>query len=698
MESRHLTRVAVELVACSFVVLFQELTLIRWLPGQVRVLAYFPNLILIGSFLGLGLGCLRAQGTSLLWLWPASLLAAVALARTLSGIVFTQNSPSEHLFLLYFDLPPGAPIIGDVRPPIVALFMVTAACFVPLGQIVAERLQLFRARSGSLWGYCWDIVGSLVGIVVFTAVGVSGLFPVFWFITLLLGGAIFFLGTWKRLVGFAIAATVISVLAQRAERADRYSPYYALRLVSRTASRSFGVLTNGSLHQVAFDPRNNETLPAYFDRARTGYHQPYALMQRSPRRALVLGAGTGNDVAVLLSHDAESVDAVEIDPVILDLGRRLHPAHPYDSPRVHVFTTDARSFLRESNEKYDLIVFGTLDSMTRLSALSNVRLDNFVYTLESLQAAREHLTSDGGLVMYFYVANTYIDDRLRGMLADTFGQAPVLFAENYNLFNRIYMAGPAFETAEGEGRRQIARALQQRAHADPELPSDDWPFLYLEKRGLSRFYVSTMALLAGIGIASVFAASTAMRSTVAGRKQVDWEMFLFGLGFMLLETSSVTKMNLLWGATWLTSAVVFASILVTILLSTLCMQLRSIPFALGVLGLVATLLAAWALPVHSFLTTRVPTRLVLSLALVGPPIFFASACFAVLFRARAEADTAFGWNLLGAVAGGLLELTSMALGMRALLLLALLASLVALLIWLRREAAQEAPANAALDA
>ena len=54
-----------ELLAASFVVLFQELALIRWLPVEVRVAAYFPNLILIGAFLGLGIGALRAGHGSL---------------------------------------------------------------------------------------------------------------------------------------------------------------------------------------------------------------------------------------------------------------------------------------------------------------------------------------------------------------------------------------------------------------------------------------------------------------------------------------------------------------------------------------------------------------------------------------------------------------------------------------------------------
>ena len=52
--------IALEIFCASFLILFQELALIRWMPGQVRVLAYFPNLILISAFLGLGWNLLGA--------------------------------------------------------------------------------------------------------------------------------------------------------------------------------------------------------------------------------------------------------------------------------------------------------------------------------------------------------------------------------------------------------------------------------------------------------------------------------------------------------------------------------------------------------------------------------------------------------------------------------------------------------------
>jgi len=58
------------------------------------------------------------------------------------------------------------------------------------------------------------------------------------------------------------------------------------------------------------------------------------------------------------------VDAVEIDPAILALGKSQHPERPYDSAQVAVHLTDARNFLKRSQNRYDLILFGALDSHT----------------------------------------------------------------------------------------------------------------------------------------------------------------------------------------------------------------------------------------------------------------------------------------------------------------------------------------------
>jgi hypothetical protein len=675
-------RLAIELLAASFVVLFQELALIRWLPGQVRVLAYFPNLILLSAFLGLGIGCLRAGRADLRWLWLPSLIVLAAAALALSRVVFAQDSGAEHLYLLYYDLPANAPKVRDVRLPILSFFVLGAVSFVSLGQVVAERLEEFRRRARALQGYSWDILGSLTGVAGFTALGFMGVFPIIWFGVFLAAGFIFFAQDRRQRLGYLALAAVAVAIVARAERAQHYSPYYALSVDQRPDAASFSVLTNGSLHQIAFPIRRNEPTPPDFLAAREGYHLPYRLLKSPPRRALVVGAGTGNDVAVLLDEGAEHVDAVEIDPVILALGRARHPDRPYASPRLRVIATDARSFLNQTTERYDLIVFGTLDSMTRLSALSNVRLDNFMYTLDCIRRARERLTPEGGLVLYFMVASDYIGMRLDGMLTEAFGEAPLVEGRYSDMFNRIYMAGPAF-AAHGGAERSAAAALHLRGIlARTELPRDDWPYLYLARRGINGFYATLMTIFAGLAVLGVAAASPELRHSLRAGG-VDGEMFLFGLAFLLLETRSVTEMTLVWGATWLTSAVVFASILAMILLATLVAQWRPLSYAASMAGLIVFLLVVYLLPTRILLLRDPWARLALSVVFVGGPIFFAASCFAVRFRVRSQAAAAFGWNLLGAVAGGLLEFLSMAVGLKALLLVALAAYLGATLIHLR---------------
>ena len=49
------------LVLLSFLMLFVELALIRWTGSNIVYLSYFSNFVLLGSFLGIGVGFLRAE-------------------------------------------------------------------------------------------------------------------------------------------------------------------------------------------------------------------------------------------------------------------------------------------------------------------------------------------------------------------------------------------------------------------------------------------------------------------------------------------------------------------------------------------------------------------------------------------------------------------------------------------------------------
>jgi hypothetical protein len=676
-----LRRPALELLAASFVVLFQELALIRWLPAEIRVAAYFPNLILIGAFLGLGVGALRARGKPLMWLWPISLLAVIVLSWAASGIAFTANNVSEHLWLLYHDLPTGTPVIEGIRGPLIAMFVLCSLTFVPLGQFVGTRLEIFRERSSALWGYAFDLGGSLLGVIAFAAVSWAGLKPILWFAPPLLLGFLFIGSNIRIRVLFATCAVAILTIVGFSTGPARFSPYYALQAVPVQGLPAVDIRANGSLHQVALDMVSEGRVPTQVP-TDEGYRYPYLKLDRPIRKALVLGAGTGNDLSILLALGAEEVHAVEIDPVIIELGREFHPVDPYADPRVIVHNTDGRSFLNDTDEEFDVITFGTLDSMTRLSALSNVRLDNFIYTREAIEAARDRLTPDGGLILFFMIGEEYIESHLTALMANAFGQLPVIHAGGYALFNTVFMGGPAFQDPGAPPPAADSWFLQDDLIASLA-PSDDWPYLYLPERGVNFFYLSMMAILGFIGIVAILSVSPEMRTAIRAGRGMDVEMFLYGFAFLLIETRFVTAMNLLWGATWLTSAVVFGAILAVILVGTVLMETRPISWPIAGAGLVIALLVTYALPLNLLLSTSPSTRLLLSVLFVGAPILFASLCFAARFKIRPAADLAFGWNLLGAVLGGLTEFFSMAFGFKALILVALAAYLGAFILAFR---------------
>ena len=139
---------------------------------------------------------------------------------------------------------------------------------------------------------------------------------------------------------------------------------------------------------------------------------------------LIVGAGTGTDVAVSLSEGAKHVDAVEIDPRILQIGEQLHPDRPYDDPRVTTIIDDARAFLERTDKKYDLILFALPDSLTLVSGQSSLRLESYLFTQEAMERARSHLKPDGAFAMYNYYWESWLVDRQAGTLAAAYGHAP----------------------------------------------------------------------------------------------------------------------------------------------------------------------------------------------------------------------------------------------------------------------------------
>jgi len=140
--------------------------------------------------------------------------------------------------------------------------------------------------------------------------------------------------------------------------------------------------------------------------------------------------------------------------------------------------------------------------------------------------------------------------------------------------------------------------------------------------------------------------------------------FMFmGMAFLLLETKSIIQFSLLFGTTWLNNSLVFLAILILVLLAnwTAYFLTRRSHF-IFILVLVSSGITLFY-PLSQLLAIEnVMLRFLLASVLTFSPIFFANLIFSLSFREQELPEHIFGWNLIGATMGGVLEYTSLYLG------------------------------------
>ena len=125
---------------------------------------------------------------------------------------------------------------------------------------------------------------------------------------------------------------------------------------------------------------------------------PYHL--KRPERIVVLGAGGGRLVRQALYYGTPSVTAIELDPKIIELVRedyRNFSGDLYDLDAVNVKIKEARGFLAENSQRYDLIQVALIDSFTAASAGLYALNENYIYTVEALGKYYTHLNKGGYL-------------------------------------------------------------------------------------------------------------------------------------------------------------------------------------------------------------------------------------------------------------------------------------------------------------
>ncbi|GAA2906775.1 hypothetical protein GCM10020220_115050 [Nonomuraea rubra] len=221
------------------------------------------------------------------------------------------------------------------------------------------------------------------------------------------------------------------------------------------------------------------------------------------------------------------------------------------------------------------------------------------------------------------------------------------------------------------------------APGTPEPAGDDRPFLYLKEGTIPPIYVITLGLILIVSLLAVRVVAGPYR-----RMRPYADLFLLGVGFMLLETKSVTGFALLFGTTWVVNAIVFAGVLVAVLAAVeVTRRFRTPPLPVMYGVLFAGLLLAWLVPNEWLLALPVPLRAVAAVTVAFLPIFAANVVFAKRFAETADATTSFGANLLGAMVGGCLEYVALVIGYKGLLIVAALLYVGALALLPRKNSA-----------
>jgi len=326
--------------------LFLELAIIRWQATVFEFFAFYKNFSLLGCFAGLGLGyALSGQKRIPLVLtipvlcWEFALMIAMRYGMTEAQFASLTVLPFREQLNMGVSAAPKFYYASQTYFVIAVIFLLTALAFLPIGQLCGALMQ----RREKLRAYGLNLLGSLAGVLMMFSISAFWTPPIVWFIIAFVGVLLFFVrkrrtilfGAGSATVALIILAWPVNPLWQRI-----YSPYQLIEvgyqgsglMVIREAGQYYQ-----SLNDLSQSNRNLENDPI-LKNTRNYYELPYQIYGH-PKDVAIVGAGTGNDVAAALRSGAQRVDAIEIDPVILQAGKNAHPEHPYSDPAYTLSST-----------------------------------------------------------------------------------------------------------------------------------------------------------------------------------------------------------------------------------------------------------------------------------------------------------------------------------------------------------------------
>lgn len=692
-----------------------EMLVIRYMATEVLIFAYFKNLALMSAFLGLSLGFIKAPESRDYFKWSGLaflFLCGLLVAALPLGLTFMSFADPFQFMLFGVGGATGTQAwhgatMGRSLGTLVVmlgLFSLSAFSFVGPGQRMG---QLFR----QLWpleAYSVNILGALAGTALFSLMSWLETSPGVW---IAVTGLLFLLVELRPshfalcLLGIVYAVWLGPFIARAYYGADYvktiWSPYYRIDVVESHPAGAMGrKLRYGYDLRIGYDTFQTildcsaESLARFPQPVQDAmvniFSVPYRILPRVPEKVLILAAGNGTDTAAAISAGVKEVDAVDIDPVIGRLGKTLHPQRPYLAPGVRLKIMDARTFLKTAKDKYDAIVFAYLDSHTAFSCLSSLRTDNYIFTKQAYQEAAKLLKENGYIYVSFICFKDWLWDRHARALAEATGMVPLGYCNNNGNVDVGYLiAGPAVRGKKASDLNMPFAARTVELNQATDLATDDWPFLFLPARALSATYMLPLFSVLSLSLL-LFLGHFRSGSSDA----LNWEMFLLGTGFMLLEVRAMADLSLLFGSTWAVSSFVISGVMVVILVGNWLATRLHLGHLVPVgLLLVLALLLSTAIRVSELTAFGELAGRMLAVLFYIFPVAFAATMFALFFKNASISSTALAFNLFGGLVGICLEYVSMWLGIHALAWIAVaIYSACLVLYWLKKASLVQARA------
>jgi len=398
--------------ALGFSCVMTQLALMRELLGAfsgnelVLGLALGNWLLLMGIGAWLGRTCDKLQNP-LAVLAVAQILTAVLplmqvfLLRSLRNVVFVRGAS-----------------VGVSQTVLSSLLLLLPYCLIA-GYALTLACSLLAKEDGAAGigqVYVADSIGSIGGGVLFSFVLIrffdhAGILVYPAVLNLLVAGVIGFRAGHKLLLtmaGALAAGVMAAAVLGGLDGVSTAMQYPGQRIVARANSPYGKLLVTESDGQFDFI-ENGVPLTSTRDDQHVEEAVHYAMAQRpEARQVLLVGGGISGTAKELLKYNVRRVDYVELDPLILEFGRKYLPESLADS-RIKIINTDGRLFVRQTAEKYEVVIVDVPEPST-------AQLNRF-FTVEFLAQVKRVLSSGGVLSFSLGHYENYVSPDLARMLA-----------------------------------------------------------------------------------------------------------------------------------------------------------------------------------------------------------------------------------------------------------------------------------------